>query len=55
MAKAYIDVPVIGYETWLIQTGIIIGEKFYDDDNESNLIEELRKRFPFSPENKHVK
>ena len=53
MAKTYIDVPVIGYKTWLITTGIIKNGKFVEDE-ENNLITDLRKRYPYSHENSHV-
>lgn len=53
MAKTYIDVPVIGYKTWLITTGIIKDGKFVEDE-ENDLITDLRKRYPYSHENNHV-
>lgn len=54
MAKTYIDIHIIGYKTWLITTGIIKEGKFVEDE-ENDLINYLRKRYPYSPENDHVK
>lgn len=53
IAKTYIDVPVIGYKTWLIATGIIKDGKFVDIE-QNDLIDDLRKICPYSQENNHV-
>lgn len=53
MAKTYIDIPQIGYKTWLITTGIIKDGKFVEDE-ENDLIADLRKKYPYSHENSHV-
>lgn len=55
MAKTYIDVPVIGYQTWLITTGFWNEHgKFVDDEENDKLIDYLSKRYPYSQENNHV-
>ena len=54
MSKAYIDVPVIGHKTWLIVTGYKDKDVNFVEDEDSGLIQQLRKRYPYSDDNKHI-
>lgn len=54
MAKTYIDVPVIAYQTWLITTGYKTKDGEFIEGEENSLIKELRKQYPYSQENSHV-
>lgn len=54
MAKTYIDIPTIAYQTWLITTGYKTKGGDFIEDEENGLIKELRKQYPYSRENEHV-
>lgn len=58
MTKTYIDIPVVGYETWVFSSYYIDGDAksvIYDNIEDPVSFEDLHKRFPHSPENRHVK
>lgn len=55
MAKTYIDIPVIAHRTWLVQTGYIDKDgNFAEDEEDSSLVNDLKKVYPYSIENNHV-
>lgn len=56
MAKTYIDVPVIGYETWLLSSGYFNNDGHFveDEDAEDISFEDLRRRFPYEKSNPHI-
>ena len=49
MSKRYIDVPVVGYETWLISSYII---DIQCNNDES--LEKLSHEYPYDERNKHI-
>jgi len=55
MSKTYIDVPVVGYKTWLVTTGYKDENGNFVEDEDTDLIKELSKQYPYSNENQHVK
>lgn len=54
MSKTYIDVPEIGYRTWLIVTGYKDKDGNFIEDENSSLIRQLRKEYPYNEENPHI-
>lgn len=54
MSKTYIDVPEVGYRTWLIVTGYKDKDGNFIEDERSDLIRQLRKEYPYSEENAHI-
>lgn len=54
MSKTYLDVPVIAYQTWLIVTGYKTKDGNFIEDEENNMVKELKKQYPYNRENKHV-
>lgn len=54
MAKTYIDVPEIGHKTWLIVTGYKDKDGNFIEDEENDLIHQLKGQFPYSEKNEHV-
>lgn len=53
MRKIYIDVPVVGYETWLISSYIIDSKGDIQCCNDEPL-ETLSYEYPYDERNKHV-
>ena len=54
MSKTYIDIPVIGYKTWLIVTGYKDKDGNFIEDGENDLVRKLHKDYPYSNENQHI-
>lgn len=53
MRKIYIDVPVVGYETWLISSYIIDSKGDIQCCNDEPL-EKLSHEYPYDERNKHI-
>lgn len=52
MAKTYIDVPEVGYKTWLIVVKYTENDKSIED--ESDLIPYLENHYPWDETNSHI-
>ena len=53
MAKVYIDVPTVAYETWLISSYVMDCGKLKEVD-EDDLLKNIESKCPYRLENKHA-
>ena len=53
MSRIMVDVPVIAPKAFGIMTGYIKDGKFIED-NEDRALDDIKKMYPYSRENKHV-
>lgn len=53
MSRIMVDVPVIAHKAFEITTGYIKNRKFVED-NDDRALDDIKKMYPYSRENKHV-
>ena len=55
MSKRYIDVPVVGYETWLISSYVIDSDGNMQCGNDDDrCLDNLSHEYPYNKRNKHI-
>lgn len=53
MSRIMVDVPVIAHKAFEITIGYIKNGKFVED-NDDRALDDIKKMYPYSRENKHV-
>ena len=55
MSKRYIDIPVVGYETWLISSDVIDSDRNMQCGNEDDKwLDNLSHDYLYNEKHKHV-
>lgn len=54
MSKIYIDVPVVGYETWIISSYIIDKNGKWQHNDNDNHLTNLENSYPYNERNSHI-
>lgn len=54
MSKIYIDLPVVGYKTWLISSYIIDKNEKWQHNDDDNLLRNLENSYPYNERNGHI-